>query len=254
MGCGCCVLTFKDEVEGEILSYINRIKSHERNKKTLIFEIKKDLTKRAAVVDKYNYPYRKEDVKKTVNIYKNYIYRKFKGNLELLEDKIKSKEKKVIENKIQEDDKQLTLNNKTNNINTIEFEKDKKLNERKKEQKVNNNDNKKNNENIENIKSSKKEKDSQKIDNDIKSDLQPMLEDKIKNPSEQDESDAQKKSIDNIKDKFLPKEENNQIELKDKIIYNKEKNLRYREDEKSNEKSIEENNKDNIEKKSIQII
>ena len=253
MGCGCCLLTFRDEVEGEILSYINRIKNHERNKKTLIFEIQKDLTKRAAVVDKYNYPYRKEDVKKTVNIYKNYIYRKYKGNLELLEDKIKSKEK-VIVNKIQEDDKQLTLNNKTNNYNTIEFVKDKKLNESKKDQKDNNNDNKKNNENIENIKSSKKEKNSKKIDDDIKSDLQPMLEDKIKNLSEQDESDVQKKSIDNKKDKFLPKEENSQIELRDKIIENKEKNLRYREDEESNEKSIEDKNKDNIEKKSIQII
>ena len=253
MGCGCCILTFRDEVEGEILSYINRIKNHERNKKTLIFEIQKDLTKRAAVVDKYNYPYRKEDVKKTVNIYKNYIYRKYKGNLELLEDKIKSK-KKVIENKIKEDDKQLTLNNKTNNYNTIEFEKDKKLNESKKDQKDNNNDNKKNNENIENIKSSKKEKNSKKIDDDIKSDLQPMLEDKLKNLSEQDESDVQKKSIDNKKDKFLPKEENSQIELRDKIIENKEKNLRYREDEESNEKSIEDKNKDNIEKKSIQII
>ena len=76
-----------------------------------------------------------------------------------------------------------------------------------------------------------------------------MLEDKIKNLSEQDESDVQKKSIDNKKDKFLPKEENSQIELRDKIIENKEKNLRYREDEESNEKLIEDKNKDNIEKK-----
>ena len=106
MGCGCCIVTFRDEVEDEILSYINLIKSHERNKKNLIYEIKKDLSKRAAVVEKYNYPYRKEDVKKTVNIYKNYIYQKFKGNVELLEDKIKSKEKKEkeIKNKIKEDE------------------------------------------------------------------------------------------------------------------------------------------------------
>ena len=106
----------------------------------------------------------------------------------------------------------------------------------------------------ENKESLKKEKNSKKLDDDIKSDLQPMLEDKIKNLSEQDESDVQKKSIDNKKDKFLPKEENSQIELRDKIIENKEKNLRYREDEESNEKSIEDKNKDNIEKKSIQII
>ena len=110
MGCGCCITSFRDEVEDEILSYIKLIKSHERNKKSLIFEIQKDLSKRAAVVDKYNYPYRKEDVKKTVNIYKNYIYKKFRGKVELLEDKIKYKEKEKEkkeekENKMQKDDK-----------------------------------------------------------------------------------------------------------------------------------------------------
>lgn len=254
MGCGCCIVTFRDEVEDEILSYINLIKSHERNKKNLIYEIKKDLSKRAAVVEKYNYPYRKEDVKKTVNIYKNYIYQKFKGNVELLEDKIKSKEKKEkeIKNKIKEDDKKITLKDKIN-YNTIEFEKDKKLDENKKEQKINNNDNKKINDNIENIVSSKKEKESKNIDNAIKSDLQPMLEDKIKNNSEQDESENQKKSFDNIKNNSLPKEENSQVELKDKIN-NNNKNLRYGENEEEKEKAIEENNKDNIEKRSIKII
>ena len=256
MGCGCCIVTFRDEVEDEILSYINLIKSHERNKKNLIYEIKKDLSKRAAVVEKYNYPYRKEDVKKTVNIYKNYIYQKFKGNVELLEDKIKSKQKKEkeIKNKIKEDDKKITLKDKIN-YNTIEFEKDKKLDENKKEQKINNNDNKKINDNIENIVSSKKEKESKNIDNAIKSDLQPMLEDKIKNNSEQDESENQKKSFDNIKNNPLPKEENSQVELKDKINNNNNnKNLRYGENEEEKEKAIEENNKDNIEKRSIKII
>ena len=254
MGCGCCIVTFRDEVEDEILSYINLIKSHERNKKNLIYEIKKDLSKRAAVVEKYNYPYRKEDVKQTVNIYKNYIYQKFKGNVELLEDKIKSKQKKEkeIKNKIKEDDKKITLKDKIN-YNTIEFEKDKKLDENKKEQKINNNDNKKINDNIENIVSSKKEKESKNIDNAIKSDLQPMLEDKIKNNSEQDESENQKKSFDNIKNNPLPKEENSQVELKDKIN-NNNKNLRYGENEEEKEKAIEENNKDNIEKRSIKII
>ena len=254
MGCGCCIVTFRDEVEDEILSYINLIKSHERNNKNLIYEIKKDLSKRAAVVEKYNYPYRKEDVKKTVNIYKNYIYQKFKGNVELLEDKIKSKEKKEkeIKNKIKEDDKKITLKDKIN-YNTIEFEKDNKLDENKKEQKINNNDNKKINDNIENIVSSKKEKESKNIDNAIKSDLQPMLEDKIKNNSEQDESENQKKSFDNIKNNPLPKEENSQVKLKDKIN-NNNKNLRYGENEEEKEKAIEENNKDNIEKRSIKII
>ena len=254
MGCGCCIVTFRDEVEDEILSYINLIKSHERNKKNLIYEIKKDLSKRAAVVEKYNYPYRKEDVKKTVNIYKNYIYQKFKGNVELLEDKIKSKQKKEkeIKNKIKEDDKKITLKDKIN-YNTIEFEKDKKLDENKKEQKINNNGNIKINDNIENVVSSKKEKESKNIDNAIKSDLQPMLEDKIKNNSEQDESENQKKSFDNIKNNPLPKEENSQVELKDKIN-NNNKNLRYGENEEEKEKAIEENNKDNIEKRSIKII
>ena len=253
MGCGCCIVTFRDEVEDEILSYINLIKSHERNKKNLIYEIKKDLSKRAAVVEKYNYPYRKEDVKKTVNIYKNYIYQKFKGNVELLEDKIKSKEKKEkeIKNKIKEDDKKITLKDKIN-YNTIEFEKDKKLDENKKEQKINNNDNKKINDNIENIVSTK-ETESKTIDNALKSDLQPMLEDKIKNNSEQDESENQKKFFDNIKNNPLPKEENSQVELKDKIN-NNNKNLRYGENEEEKEKAIKENNKDNIEKSSIKII
>ena len=260
MGCGCCIVTFRDEVEDEILSYINLIKSHERNKKNLIYEIKKDLSKRAAVVEKYNYPYRKEDVKQTVNIYKNYIYQKFKGNVELLEDKIKSKEKKEkeIKNKIKEDDKKITLKDKIN-YNTIEFEKDKKLDENKKEQKINNNDNKKINDNIENIVSSKKEKESKNIDNAIKSDLQPMLEDKIKNKSEQDESENQKQSFDNIKKKFLPKEENNQIKLEDKIIDVENHRLRYRESEdeiiqSDNEISSEEKNKDIIERREIKII
>jgi len=249
MGCGCCIVTFRDEVEDEILSYINLIKSHERNKKSLLFEIQKDLSKRAAVVEKYNYPYRKEDVKKTVNIYKNYIYHKFKGNVELLEDKIKSKE---IKSKIKDDDKKITLKDKII-YNTIEFEEDKKVDENKKEQKINNNDNKKINENIQNIKSSKKEKESKNIDNAIKSDLHPMLEDKIKNHSEQDESENQKKSFEKIKDNSLPREDNSQVELKDKIN-NNIKNLRYGKNEDEKEISKKENNKDNIEKKSIKII
>ena len=269
MGCGCCITTFRDEVEDEILSYIKLIKSHERNKKSLIFEIQKDLSKRAAVVDKYNYPYRKEDVKKTVNIYKNYIYKKFRGKVELLEDKIKYKEKEKIEkeekeekeNKMQKDDKKIIINNKTKALNTIEFEQNKKLNEIKKnEKKLEKNIDKENDEeNKEKIVNSKNEKESNNIDNAIKSDLQPMLEDKIKNKSEQDESENQKQSFDNIKKKFLPKEENNQIKLEDKIIDVENHRLRYRESEdeiiqSDNEKSSEEKNKDIIERREIKII
>ena len=258
MGCGCCITTFRDEVEDEILSYIKLIKSHERNKKSLIFEIQKDLSKRAAVVEKYNYPYRKEDVKKTVNIYKNYIYKKFRGKVELLEDKIKYKEK---ENKMQKDDKKIIENNKTKALNTIEFEQNKKLNEiKKKEEKFEKNiDNENDKENKEKIVNSKNGKESNNIDNAIKSDLQPMLEDKIKNKSEQDESENQKQSFDNIKRKFLPKEENNQNKLEDKIIDVENHRLRYRESEdeiiqSDNEKSSEEKNKDIIERREIKII
>ena len=253
MGCGCCITSFRDEVEDEILSYIKLIKSHERNKKSLI-------------VDKYNYPYRKEDVKKTVNIYKNYIYKKFRGNVELLEDKIKYKEKEKIEketkeNKMQKDDKKIIINNKANALNTIEFEQNKKLNEIKKnEEKLEKNIDKENDdENKEKIVNSKNEKESNNIDNAIKSDLQPMLEDKIKNKSEQDESENQKQSFDNIKKKFLPKEENNQIKLEDKIIDVENHRLRYRESEdeiiqSDNEISSEEKNKDIIERREIKII
>ena len=268
MGCGCCITSFRDEVEDEILSYIKLIKSHERNKKSLIFEIQKDLSKRAAVVDKYNYPYRKEDVKKTVNIYKNYIYKKFRGKVELLEDKIKYKEKEKEkekkeekENKMQKDDKKIIENNKTKALNTIEFEQNKKLNEiKKKEEKFEKNiDNENDKENKEKIVNSKNGKESNNIDNAIKSDLQPMLEDKIKNKSEQDESENQKQSFDNIKRKFLPKEENNQNKLEDKIIDVENHRLRYRESEdeiiqSDNEKSSEEKNKDIIERREIKII
>ena len=86
-----------------------------------------------------------------------------------------------------------------------------------------------------------------------------MLEDKIKNKSEQDESENQKQSFDNIKKKFLPKEENNQIKLEDKIIDVENHRLRYRESEdeiiqSDNEISSEEKNKDIIERREIKII
>ena len=35
MGCGCCVTTFRDEVEGEVFSYIKRLKKGNEEKNNL---------------------------------------------------------------------------------------------------------------------------------------------------------------------------------------------------------------------------
>ena len=94
MGCGCCQITYQEEVEEKIIAYIKRIKKTERTKNSLIKDIKEDLLRRASTLDKYYYPYRSEDVDVTVNLYKDYIFHKLKGNIEFLEDKIKIEEKK----------------------------------------------------------------------------------------------------------------------------------------------------------------
>ena len=92
MGCSCCEVTYLDEVQDQILSYIKRINKTEYEKNRLIRHIKEDLLRRASTVDRYHYPYRSEDVELTVDLYKKYIYNKFRGNFILLEDKIKNKE------------------------------------------------------------------------------------------------------------------------------------------------------------------
>ena len=94
MGCSCCGITYQEEVEDQILSYIKRINKTDATKNSLIKYIKEDLLRRASTVDRYYYPYRNEDVQLTVNLYKDYIYRKLKGNFELLDDIIKNKEEK----------------------------------------------------------------------------------------------------------------------------------------------------------------
>jgi len=210
MGCGCCITTFQNEVEGEIFSYIKRLKKNDRAKIILIHEIQKDLTQRSATIEKYNYPYRKEDIDKTVDLYKTYIYKEYNGNVDLIEDKLKSKENKKIENKIKEDNK-LIINKENKNNNLKEVENNKVVNEMQEEKKINNIMVHKENEIKEN-KNSKNEKEI--INSEIKSDLHPMLETKIKNNSEKDDSNELKeKSIDNIRN-FLPKkeEEQNKIE------------------------------------------
>ena len=209
MGCGCCVTTFKDEVEDEVFAYIKRLKKHDRTKNILIHEIQNDLIKRAETIEKYKYPYRHDDVEKTVKIYKNYIYKKFKGNVELLEDKIKTKGNEENKKVIKKDDDKLLLKDKNeNNKDKISEDKEKKpiINKI-----VDNNENKG---------SMVNNKNEEKLESILKSDLNPILDDKIKNYSEKDESKEQKeKSIDNIQ-QFLPKSEekeiNNKIDNDDK--------------------------------------
>ena len=62
MGCGCCEVNYRDEVENIIIPYIKSINKTEATKRILIDEIKSDLSKRASTVEKYYYPYRGEDV------------------------------------------------------------------------------------------------------------------------------------------------------------------------------------------------
>jgi len=76
---GCCWVTYEEEVEEEIIKYLKTINKPEEIKKNILREIRKDLMKRASTVNRYYYPYRKEDVEKTVDFYKNYISLKFKG-------------------------------------------------------------------------------------------------------------------------------------------------------------------------------
>lgn len=217
MGCGCCVPTFRDEVEDEIFAYVKRLKKHDRTKNLLIHEIQKDLVKRAETLEKYNYPYRNDDVEKTVKLYKKYIYKKLDGHVELIEDKIKKKEKPEKEKNIKKDVQKLKLKEKEESKNEIEKKKD-EINE-KKEKIIINNIKEKENENKGSMANNKNEENLESI---LKSELHPILEDKIKNYSEKDESKGKKeKSIDNIQD-YLPKQE---IEQKKSDIINKEKKV-----------------------------
>ena len=217
MGCGCCVPTFRDEVEDEIFAYVKRLKKHDRTKNLLIHEIQKDLVKRAETLEKYNYPYRNDDVEKTVKLYKKYIYKKLDGHVELIEDKIKKKEKPEKEKNIKKDVQKLKLKEKEESKNEMKKKKD-EINE-KKEKNIINNIKEKENENKGSMANNKNEENLESI---LKSELHPILEDKIKNYSEKDESKGKKeKSIDNIQD-YLPKKE---IEQKKSDIINKDKKV-----------------------------
>ena len=214
MGCGCCIPTFRDEVEGEVFSYIKRLKKHDETKNKLIQEIQKDLIKRAETVEKYKYPYRHDDVEKTVKIYKNYIYKKFKGNVELLEDKIKTKENEEKVKNIKKDDNKLKLKEEEKNKNKNVFDENKIVDKDKEEKKEsNNNEEKKKEENKDSMANNRNE---EKLESVLKSDLHPMLDNKIKNYSEKDDSKEQKeKSIDNIQ-QYLPKREDEEHKSENK--------------------------------------
>ena len=235
MGCGCCVTTFRDEVEGEVFSYIKRLKKGNEDKNNLIQEIQKDLLKRCEIIEKYNYPYRYDDVEKTVKIYKNYIYRKFKGHVELLEDKIKSKEKQEKQTKqeiLKTDENKLTLKDKIQSEQIKDSKNIDNLKENNEKQNSNNMNDKKENQNKKSIDDYKKD---EKLENILQSDLQPMLEDKIKNYSERDESkDIKEKSINNIKD-FIPKDKDNSVKKGNNII-EREEDIKSLKSEKNSEK------------------
>ena len=78
-------------------------------------------------------------------------------------------------------------------------------------------------------------KKDEKLENILQSDLQPMLEDKIKNYSERDESkDIKEKSINNIKD-FIPKDKDNSVKKGNNII-EREEDIKSLKSEKNSEK------------------
>ena len=102
---GCCGVTYQEEVEAEIINFLKTIKKSESLKMNILREIKEDLQRRASTVDRYYYPYRTEDVERVVKYYKNYIFFKLKGDIQLYEvkkkEEIKLLEKKKEENKIE---------------------------------------------------------------------------------------------------------------------------------------------------------
>ena len=69
----------------ERTEYMKSLKNPDITKKRILQEIKNDLIRRANTVDRYYYPYRMEDVDKTVNFYKNYISMRLKGFIEFYE-------------------------------------------------------------------------------------------------------------------------------------------------------------------------
>ena len=142
---GCCGVTYEDEVEEKITEYMKTLKNPDNAKKRILQEIKNDLTRRANTVDRYYYPYRMEDVNKTVNFYKNYIAMRLKGFIEFYE--VKNIETKIDVAKKEEQNKKKFENNKDKDESDDESQKDKKENDndiiinKKEPTKLNNNTN-----------------------------------------------------------------------------------------------------------------
>ena len=123
---GCCGVTYEEEVENEIVNYLKTLKNTDNAKKRLLKEIKDDLSRRALTVDKYYYPYRIEDVEKTVNFYKNYISIRLKGFVEFYERK--KKDTKPEEKEKEEQDKNTEKNeNKDNKEKKSESDKESEI-------------------------------------------------------------------------------------------------------------------------------
>ena len=146
---GCCGVTYEDEVEEKITEYMKTLKNPDNAKKRILQEIKNDLTRRANTVDRYYYPYRMEDVNKTVNFYKNYIAMRLKGFIEFYE--VKNIETKIDVVKKEEQNKKKFENNKDKDESDDESQKDKDENDndiiinKKEPTKLNNNTNNVNN-------------------------------------------------------------------------------------------------------------
>ena len=107
---GCCGVTYEEDVDKELSNYVKSLNISDDMKKELLKEIKEDKKKRAFTDKNFN-PRSFEDVKKTVNYYKNYISQKIKDT-----DKLKDKDEKdnIIQNK-----KENYINKEIEN-NTIE--------------------------------------------------------------------------------------------------------------------------------------
>ena len=167
---GCCGVTYEDEVEEKITEYMKSLKNPDNTKKRILQEIKNDLIRRANTVDRYYYPYRMEDVDKTVNFYKNYISMRLKGFIEFYEvrnvapkievSKKEEQTKKKDENKDKDESDDESQKEKDENNNEIVISK-------KEPTKLNNNMN-----NVNNVNSEIKEEneDENEITNNKKED------------------------------------------------------------------------------------
>ena len=209
---GCCGVTYEDEVEQKITEYIKTLKNPDNTKKRILQEIKNDLTRRANTVDRYYYPYRTEDVDKTVNFYKNYIAMRLKGFIEFYEvknmetkiDVAKKEEqaKKKDKNKDESDDESQKEKNENNNNDII-------IN-KKEPTKLNNNNN------INNANSEIKEENEAEMSNNKKEeqtiDKNKSIDMDIVNQKKEEEINTDQKENNNLTENIidLKKDETNE--------------------------------------------